>query len=155
MGRQNTGLAREIGRFAVVGVINTAVDLVVLNLLITITGRGEDGWYYSFFKAIAFLAALTNSYLFNKNWTFAGKSDKRVAPEAAQFAAVSIVGLVINVAVSSIVVHSIPTLQDLVPQLTQISKGFWPSFGALCGTAVGLVWNFVGYKIFVFKKKTT
>jgi len=40
----------EIARFAVVGVVNTAVDLAVLNALIAISHRGRAGLVYSLFK---------------------------------------------------------------------------------------------------------
>ncbi len=52
--RARTPLAGEIARFALVGVINTGVDLVILNALIAISHRGRTGLLYSLFKAISF-----------------------------------------------------------------------------------------------------
>ena len=60
-GRDNRPLASEIGRFTLVGIMNTAVDLGVLNTLIAISHRGRAGLVYSFFKAIAFLVAVINA----------------------------------------------------------------------------------------------
>ena len=63
-------LVPQMARFAVVGVINTAVDLAVLNTLIAISHRGRSGLLYSLFKAISFLVAVLNSYWLNSRWTF-------------------------------------------------------------------------------------
>jgi len=54
-------LVPQMARFAVVGVINTAVDLAVLNTLIAVSHRGRSGLLYSLFKAISFLVAVLNS----------------------------------------------------------------------------------------------
>lgn len=56
--------------FAVVGVINTAVDLTMLNTLIAVSHRGRSGLLYSVFKAISFLVAVLNSYRLNSRWMF-------------------------------------------------------------------------------------
>ena len=138
-------LIQQIGRFAVVGVINTGVDLVVLNLLIYVSHVGERGFFYTVFKSISFIAALTNSYFMNKYWTFAGKGTSNRVIEVSEFAIVSVVGFLINVGVSSLVVYYIPPII--------VSPAVWPSIGALFGTAFGLVWNFIGYKLLVFEKK--
>ena len=138
-------LIQEIFRLAIVGVINTGVDLVVLNLLIYVTHVGEKGFFYTVFKSISFVAALTNSYFMNKYWTFAGKGTSNRVIEVSEFTIVSIIGFLINVAVSSLVVNLIPPIL--------VSASVWPSIGALFGTAFGLVWNFIGYKLIVFEKK--
>jgi putative flippase GtrA len=137
-------LLKQLVRFAVVGVINTGLDLVVLNLLIAATGKGKDGIYYTIFKGVSFLVALTNSYFMNKYWTFAGQGTSNKVIEISEFIIVSAIGFVINVLVSSAVVNFIPPVLG--------AEKFWPSFGALCGTAIGLIWNFIGYKLIVFEK---
>src|SRR4051812_19572826 len=137
MTAQDSKLFKQIFRFIVVGVINTAIDLIVLNVLIAITQQGKSGVLYSIFKGISFLVALTNSYLMNKHWTFAGQGTNNRAIEVSEFVIVSVIGFIINVVVASVVVNSIHPLVGV--------EKYWPSFGALCGTAVGLIWNFLGY----------
>lgn len=138
-------LIQQIFRFAIVGVINTGVDLVVLNLLIYVTHVGEKGFFYTVFKSISFVAALTNSYFMNKYWTFAGKGTSNRIIEVSEFTIISLIGFLINVGVSSLVVNLIPPII--------VSEAVWPSIAALFGTAFGLVWNFIGYKLVVFEKK--
>ncbi len=129
-----------------VGILNTALDLLVLNLLIAITHRGSKGFYYSFFKGVGFIVALVNSYFMNKVWTFASRKSKR-AFEFGQFAVVSILSLLVNVLSSSYLVNNFQAPYGLIR--------YWPSIAAVVGTAASFVLNFLGYKFFVFKKEKT
>ena len=144
---QKDSTYQQIWRFVVVGVINTAIDLIVLNLLIHFTGRGHSGAFYVLFKAILFTCATVNSYLMNRRWTFVSTGQsKAVASQFSQFLGVSIIGLVVNVAAASLWVTFVPVLV--------VSAALWPSVGALFGTACGLLVNFFGYKFLGFTKKT-
>ncbi len=130
---------RQIIKFVIVGVGNTLVDLIVLNLLISIAGIAS-GAPFVIFKAISFLVAATNSYFWNKRWTF--RSDKKVF---IQFFVISTVGLLLNVGAASFLVNIIG------PQF-EISKTIWANIGAACGTLIVMTWNFLGYKFIVFKR---
>lgn len=136
-------VVRQFLKFALVGGVNTGVDLLVLNLLIYFFHTGETGWNYALFKSIAFTVAVINSYLLNKLWTFSGQSTKTTLNEIIPFLTVSLVGLVINVAVaSSVATYVAAPFKGLVV--------WWPTVASLAGTALCLVWNFVGYKTLVF-----
>jgi putative flippase GtrA len=140
---RSSRLHSQIWRFAVVGTANTAIDLAVLNLLIYSTGMGRSGGFYVTFKAVSFMFATANSYLLNRQWTFAGASHgKRVHHQVSQFLGVSLIGLVVNVATATLFVALVPVVV--------VSAKLWPSVGALFGTACGLAVNFFGYKAFVF-----
>lgn len=143
---ENKKLFTQIYRFITVGVINTGVDLIVLNLLIYTFNRGREGFYYTLFKSTSFLVSVAGSYLMNKYWTFVGESKGNEVLELSEFFIVSIIGFVINVGVATLVIKFISPL----PSLT----AYWPSVGALAGTAVGLLWNFFGYKYVVFEKSS-
>lgn len=149
----NTALIKQVLRFGIVGVTNTGVDLIVLNGLIFSTGLGQQGIYYTIFKAISFLVAATNSYFLNKHWTFAGSDGGNATRQFQQFVAITIVGWLINVGVASFVVNIIQPTIDL-NQFAEGMNKLWPSIGALFGTAFGLVWNFLGYKLIVFRKRS-
>src|SRR6056297_4364021 len=92
----------EIAKFAVVGALNTFVDLGVLNLLIFFTGIAS-GIYYSVFKGFSFFIATVNSYLWNKNWTFSSIEEgeeedlTEKGKEFGKFILVSGIGFFINV----------------------------------------------------------
>ena len=132
-------------KFAFAGALNTAIDFGVLNLLIFIFGLGENNARYMFFKVISFIVAVTNSYFMNKLWVFKSKNSDEQS-EMLKFLGVSIVGLILNTAVSSLVFKIGPTLYPL-------SQNVWANIGALVGTLVVLIGNFFGYKLLVFKDK--
>lgn len=133
----------QLFRFGVVGIVNTVVDLSVLNILIFLFHTGETGTMFAVFKTVAFVCAVLNSYLLNRSWTFRRAADKRHIVEGAQFLFISLLGAVVNVGTSSYVATY------MHPRWGIHTKA-WPSFAALVGTAFSLGFNFVGYKFWVF-----
>lgn len=134
-------LIRQGFCFCLVGGVNTLVDLTVLNVLIWFQPAGRSGWLYSVFKTLAFLVAVTNSYFLNHRFTFQSERQKS-AQQMSHYLMVSVVGLLINVGIASTVATLMVPPQVLLP--------YWPSIAALCGIPFGMVWNFVGYRLFVF-----
>ena len=134
----------QIYKFAVVGIFNTAIDLAVLNLLIFTSGRGETGAYFSIYKGVSFVVSSINSYYMNKYWTFKGGKEKQAHVELIQFFVISVGGFIFNVVVATFVVNYISAPHAFVK--------LWPTLAALCGTGIGLIWNYIGYKFIVFKE---
>ncbi len=143
----------QAAKFVLVGILNTLIDLGVLNFLIWLFGISV-GVQYSVFKGISFTIAVINSYFWNRSWTFysapaaAGaesiKSPTK-ATEFLQFFVVSVIGFAINVAVASFVVNAIGPRFGIGDKL-------WANVGALVATFIALAWNFLSYKFVVFKK---
>jgi len=129
----------QIGKFAVVGVLNTVLDFAVLNLLISWSGISTGG-PASIYKGISFTVAVINSYFWNKYWTFNFKG--KVSREFLQFFLISLIGFGINVGAFSFVVNVVGN-----------GGALWANIGALAGTIAAFVWNFLGYKFIVFKPK--
>lgn len=128
-------------KFFCVGVLNTALDFLVLNILVYFFGTGGNGELFVFFKSVSFLVAVTNSYAWNKWWVFRHETGNGMK-EPLIFFIISCVGLGINVLVS----YAVFTLLTgrFSPQLAA-------NAGALTGTATVFVWNFIGYRCFVFR----
>jgi putative flippase GtrA len=82
-------VARQVARFNLVGVLNTALDLGLFFLL-TVTGMT---WLAA--QTCSYGCGIVNSYLFNKHWTF-GLTGIR-ASELARFAAVNLSALAVSV----------------------------------------------------------
>lgn len=142
-----TPLMSQIARFAVVGVINTAVDLAVLNALIALSQRGRTGLLYSFFKGISFLGTVLNSYWLNSRWAFRQTATQNTSMRIGRFLSVSVLALAINVGTASWVA----VFTEPVRRLAR----WWPSVAALAGAACGLAFNFAGYKYLVFFTRRT
>lgn len=137
-------------KFGVVGVLNTLVDLGVFNLLIFLFGL-VHGPLFAVFKTISFVVAVVNSYFMNKHLVFNTQrtltlTEKGKSTEFSLFLIVSIVGLLLNVLVSYAV---FATGKMLAPET---SYYLFANLGALLGSGVVMLWNFLGYKFFVFKK---
>lgn len=131
-------------KFILIGVLNTMLDLTVLNALITLTAI-STGWQFSLFKGISFAFAIINSYFWNKLWTFKISGGVKAA-EFSKFFVISLVGLGINVGIASLLVNVIGSPGELREQL-------WANIAAVSAIGFSTIWNFLGYKIFVFKKK--
>ena len=139
-------LVNEVLKFGIVGAINTGVDLVVLKSLIALTGRGDSGAFFVLFKGVSFIFAAVNSYYMNKYWTFNVRAGKRRAVEVQQFIFITGIGWFINVVSASVFL-------SYARQHFSFSSDRSVTISALFGTLVGLLWNFFGYKILVFRHK--
>ena len=133
----------QITRFVEVGILNTAIDFGILNLLIWITGI-TGGLAIAPLNAASFLCATVNSYFWNRIWTF-GKKEKGTSKEFLQFLVVSGIGIGLN---TGIVVLGTSWLSPLAG----LSGGAWVNVMKVVATLVSMTWNFLGYKFVVFKK---
>ncbi|MBI5306288.1 GtrA family protein [Candidatus Wolfebacteria bacterium] len=145
----------QVGKFGVIGVLNTLVDWGVLASFIFLFRKyfqieSKDVLFlgitfYSLYKAISFIVANVNSYYWNKYWTFASGAAKRTKAQFSQFFVVSILGFGINVGIASYIFKAINPVGGL--NLDQ-----WGIIGAAVGSIAGFAWNFIGYKFIVFKE---
>jgi putative flippase GtrA len=198
----------QLLKFAAIGVINTALDFLVLNF-ISKTLNITSGLKLGQVNVVGFILAVIQSYFWNRYWTFsfektvsAWKSFWRLVlvgilgvvalgavlfgaqyaapanyylivllmflvlevlvweglgmsknPSVSQaqnqfmmFFLVSVVGLLINSALVAMLSKYSPLAAR--PEFVDLNK----NIAKLAATFVSLVWNFIGYKIFVFKK---
>ena len=133
----------QIAKFAEVGVLNTAIDFGILNLLIWLTGI-TSGWAIAPLNAASFLCATTNSYFWNKFWTFK-KEGTAGGKDFTQFLGISAIGIGIN---TGIVVAG----TSLILPVFGLSAGAWANLMKILATLVSMIWNFLGYKFIVFKE---
>ncbi len=132
----------QFGRFVVIGFTNALVDYGYLNIMIFFSSLATGVWF-SIFKTGSFIVANISSYILNKYWTF--NSAKSASNEYIVFFIVSVIALFVNVSTASLVVNGIKPLSGFTtPQ--------WANIGAMAGSAVALMINFLGYKILVFRK---
>lgn len=137
-------LVKQFSKFVVVGIINTAIDFFVLNLEMIITGI-TSGPFILLFNSVSFSVATVNSYFMNKHWTFQDRKKSHEAVKFSQFLAVSIIGISINGGTVYFITTFITPFFGIDPLL-------WANIAKLAATGLSLIWNFVGYKLWVFKK---
>lgn len=136
----------KMTKFLIVGVLNTGIDFFIFNTLIVATGA-DTGAPVALFKSISFICALVNSYELNRLWTFDDASGgKRSKAEFIRFTVITVIGFFVNVGTTFALVAAFRAPLGL-------SQIRWDNVAAAAATALNLVWNFIGYKMFVFTSK--
>ena len=130
----------QFAKFALVGVLNTAIDFGILNFLIFITGI-TSGLSIIPLNAVSFSTAVVNSFFWNKKLVFQARKDANFLT----FFVITLIGLAIN----SGIVYVITTY---VPPTFVDSQKLWANLAKVLATGISLVWNFTGYRLIVFKK---
>jgi putative flippase GtrA len=133
LGRERLG--GQAVRFLIVGLANTAVDLIIFNLLRLIPGMPDPAA-----KAISYFCGIVNSFFWNKYWTFGARRSAKGKREFLVFVAVNLPPLVVNVVVFSLL-------------------GIWAGEGsfivrnakAFGAAVVTIAWNFVGSRYLAFR----
>ncbi|MFY9463224.1 MAG: GtrA family protein [Candidatus Sungiibacteriota bacterium] len=137
----------QLGKFGAVGIFNTAIDFGVLNLLSRASGI-TAGFILGGVNMPGFAIAVVNSYLFNKLWVF--KDNTKGEPfmhDFPRFFAVTFIGVMLN---SGLVIF----LTTYAPFLSGITPSVRLNLAKASATIVTLVWNFLGYKLIVFRKSS-
>lgn len=144
----------QFGKFFIVGVLNTAIDFAILNLLMWLTNTYEGG-NVAIFNTISFTVAVINSYILNKYWTFSAKGEaapagenkdaSKASTEFVKFFIVAVTGWLLNTGI----LFGITTY---VHPLFGASAALWANIAKAIATGIVLTWNFIGYKFLVFKK---
>ncbi len=199
----------QVLRFGAIGTLTTALDFIILNY-VTKSFDVTSGVALGLLNVISFGAAMVQSYLWNRAWTFssfnisplanalrltlvgglgflsfllviiggwesatenfylflliafivleiiiwygfglklAGKDDRAIGHQFAIFMIVSIIGLLINSGIVTVASLALaPWLSGL------INADSIKNFAKILATGVSLIWNFLGYKLIVFKK---
>jgi len=118
-------------RFAVVGALNTAIDIGLFSLTFYVFG-----WPLLVANAAGFTVGVGNSYILNKIWTFGDRSTGREAlARGLAFLATSLIGL----ALGSL---SIWLLAMIVPAI----------LAKIATVGVTFVWNYWASGRFVFRR---
>jgi putative flippase GtrA len=142
-------LTGQVLRFIIIGVSNTAVDILVLNFLMLIFGLTNQDPRFALFKIISFSLALANSFIWNRLWVFRKEAEEKhehnPGKEAAQFFFVSLFSFVVNIGFSTLVYHLGYIYYQAFSPLTLAN------IGALAGSALAFASNFLGYKFIVFR----
>ena len=120
-------------KFNIVGVMNTALDLGIFALL-TWMGIGEG-----LAKTVSYSCGVLNSYFWNSRWTFK-QEHKKSAREFLLFILVNLV----SYAVARIVLQG--SLTWLHIENANIRN--------LIATPASVIVNFIGNRLFVFKKSS-
>jgi putative flippase GtrA len=137
----------QLAKFGLIGVTNTIIDLGVFNLFIYLTdiATGNSVLIFKFFSVNA---AIVNSYIWNKYWSFEKKDEQPSEAkhkEVIQFWIVSIIGLILNAGITWLMINALGAPGNLTDKA-------WASVASASASILVLTWNFLGYKLWVFKR---
>lgn len=136
-------IAYNFLKFGEAGGLNWLMDLGVFNMLVILTGI-NSGIYFTIFKGISFAASATNSYFWNKFWVFE-KGKTKVGKEVTKFVVATIAGMIFNVLIASVIRFVGPTV------VTTLSGNLWANIAVIAGSLSAMLFNFILYRIWVFK----
>jgi putative flippase GtrA len=116
-------------KFAIVGVLNSAIQYLVFWLLYSLAGT-----QYLLASIIGYIAGMINSYILNRKWTFGSRNQKLLA-ELSRFVAVNLISLGVNLGLLFLLVST----GVMAPQ--------WAQLLAIAGSTLV---NFVLNKVWTF-----
>ena len=119
--------------FLAVGTIGFLVDASILATLVHVFGWGD---YTA--RLVSFSGAVTITWYLNRRFAFADNKTVNRRREYTRYVSVQIVGMLINFLVYSFCIAFSPTMDR------------WPVLALAVGSAVALLFNFAGSRIFVF-----
>lgn len=131
-------IAREATKFAVIGGINTAVDLIIWNALLAIGPLKA--------KIVSTVVATTLSYLMNRYWTFAKRERSAAHREYVLFFGLNLVGLAIQITPIGIAKYVL----DFSEHGTTSDRLAF-NIANVLGVGIAMVFRFWSYRAFVFR----
>ena len=134
----------QLGKYGVIGVLNTFLNAGVFNLLIFLTDVSTGLIVDSFF-VVAFVVTLMNSFLWNKFWAFEERKIENIKKEMLQFSGISAGVALINIAI-------LHTVVNIIGAPIGIDSKIWANVGLVFTIIVAFSGNFFSYKYIVFKK---
>lgn len=134
----------QLGKYGVIGVLNTLLNAGIYNFLIYTTDISA-GITLDLFFVIAFIITVINSFFWNKYWSFGKTGIEMIKNEALKFFSVSAVVAIINFGILHLIVNIIGAPAGFDPKI-------WANVALAFTITTAFLGNFFGYKFIVFKK---
>ena len=149
-------LTKQVGKFGIVGISNTVIDLGIFNVLNQVFSV-----YVVYANIVSVSLAIINSYIWNKKWTFRDESKDDLPQEFTKFVAFSLIGLGIQTFIVWVLADKWTVSGEFVYDIIKALSldGIFSfdfvinNWAKVWGIALALSWNFIAYKKIVFKEK--
>lgn len=133
-----------IGKYGIIGWLNTFLSIGIFNFFVLLTGVAK-GWTADAFIAASFAITVTHSFFWNKFWIFGARRSIDARLEYIRFFAVTGATAVLNTIVFHIIVNTMGAPAGIDSKL-------WANAALAVLIPISFFGNFLGYRIFVFKK---
>lgn len=144
MGEEYSSIREEVPRYAVVGAMNTFVNLVVFNMLMLVTGITQ-GALVPVFVLTSFAVTIIHAFFWNKFWVFNDRNGP-VRKQLATFTLVATATALITTGVIHFLVNVVGAPQGIVPVV-------WANLVVVGIIPLTFLLNFFGTKLLVFTEK--
>jgi putative flippase GtrA len=134
----------QIIRFGMVGIFNTSIDVLILNLLLW-RFPTHDANLLLLYNLAAYTIGALNSFMLNKYWTFQ-RRQAATSGELLRFASIGVIGILCNSGIVWIVAKILHPLIANTVLWANASK-----FSAIIGTAII---SYLGMRLWVFAGKS-
>lgn len=135
---QSKDTLRSAGRFLVVGMLGTLIDLALFAALHGLLGAPALAA-----NTLSYSAGIANNYFFHRRWTFAARQQKGSGRQFSQFVGVSLSAMAAN---HLIVLLLAPALEGLLADPVSAALA-----AKICATGVGMGWNFLANHLWTFR----
>lgn len=122
---------KEFSKFSLVGIINTSIHLSLLYVLTEFFSI-----WYLLSSFLAFLVALTNSFIMNTLWTFKKNIKHKTINKYTKFLTISIIAAILNLFLLYVFTEFV---------------GLWYMISQIIAIIFTLMINFIGNKFWTFK----
>ena len=130
----------QFARFALVGCVNTLVDLLALNCLLWLLPT-QNTTLLLLANSLAYALGALNSFFLNRYWTFqrGGHANKG---EVTRFAVTTLAGIALN--------DLILYMLNSIHHPSQFSPALWTNFTKLVAIGGTILVSYVGMRLWVF-----
>ncbi|MEK7664236.1 MAG: GtrA family protein [Patescibacteria group bacterium] len=131
-------------KFFLVGAVATVVDLKLFEFIwLLVLAQIQASSIIA--KGFSFVISTALKYWGNKYWAFQKHGKENIHKEMAQFFLITLIGLAVDILSFRYFVNA------LGPQF-DIPAAIWIKLSVIFAAIIAAIWNFIGYKFFVFKK---
>jgi len=135
-------------RYAIVGVLNTLLFFGLVNLLGALFGV-YSGLAFTAISAFSVSLVIVHSYLWNRRWVFRSEERKKTG-QFVKFALVNFGAMAINAGIVYVITTYVPPFYWFAP-FGGLAKIFWANFAEAVSIVAVVIWNYLGFKFFVFR----
>lgn len=146
LGQRVAPFFTQFGKYVTAGFLSTLIDFTALNVVSALTGV-TAGVVIGWVNVPGFVVAVFNGYLWNKLWVFRRDVEEQggLFHDFPKFLTVTVGGLILNSVSIIIITTYVPIPLGFSPQR-------WLNVAKVFASILVILWNFTGFKFFVFKQ---
>ena len=143
----NRSEMKRFVKFATVGAAGAVTHFTIFNVLLQLL---RFSTYLA--NSFGFGAAVLQNFILNRTWTFSEKRGQRAGSQLAQFALVSVFGLIINMGVLATVRYLFaPFWAQVFVARPQMAGFIGDNFALAVAIGVVMFWNFAVNRLWTFR----